>query len=276
VLSVRLNVRSTHTGFAEALRWQLAPFQLDAPQSTTFGINLYTPEDELDEQPLFVSYFIDTLFRSRAEERWVGDLLSLAMYDLWRAFAIASRDYLLIHSGSVALGDRAVLLPAAMDAGKSSLTLALLQEGFSYLSDEFGAIDPVTGRVHPVQRPMALDQDAFDRFPGIEERTRDKEEPPVLLTKRFVRAQDVGAEVGRPSGVGAIVFPEPAFGGPARLERVTKAEAVERLVSNAFNVNRYEERAVVLLGRVVAGAETYRLSGGTPQERARVIADSLS
>jgi len=54
-----------------------------------------------------------------------------------------------IHAGVVARGDKCLLLPGPSGSGKSTLTLALVESGFDYLSDEVALLDDKTLAVHP-------------------------------------------------------------------------------------------------------------------------------
>jgi hypothetical protein len=60
-----------------------------------------------------------------------------------------------IHAGVVALGDRALVLPARSGGGKTTLVAALLAAGAAYGSDEFAVVDQ-HGFVHPYPRQLAL------------------------------------------------------------------------------------------------------------------------
>ena len=60
-----------------------------------------------------------------------------------------------VHAGVVLWGERALLLPGATHAGKSSLVAELLRRGATYFSDEYALIDS-EGRVHPYPRPLLL------------------------------------------------------------------------------------------------------------------------
>jgi hypothetical protein len=64
-------------------------------------------------------------------------------------------DRYVVHAGAVAVDGRAIVLPGATMAGKSTLTLALVRAGAAYLSDEFAVFDG-DGRVHPYARPIAM------------------------------------------------------------------------------------------------------------------------
>jgi hypothetical protein len=276
LLSVPLLVRTMHPGFAEALRWHLAPFRREEP-GVALGevVDMWEREDAgegfLDEgldAPRFV-YFRDGQTRVAS----LTGLLSFAIWDL-HAMVTQAPDFLFLHAGSVARNGGAVLLLAPMDVGKSTLTTALLLEGFAYLSDELGAIDPVTTRAYPFPKRISLDPEALMHFPGLEERLDDRELS-AGLRQRYIRPEDLGASVAAPSPIRSIVFLASDRSGPARLKEITRAESVQRMVPHCFNLDRHRERGMVLLSRLASGATTRVLEGGTPRERAALLADQL-
>src|SRR3954452_128257 len=77
-------------------------------------------------------------------------------------------EYALIHAGGVQVGDVAVVLPAAMEHGKTTLTTGLVRAGFRYLTDEAVAIDRDALDAVPYPKPMSLDKGAWHLFPELE------------------------------------------------------------------------------------------------------------
>jgi hypothetical protein len=74
----------------------------------------------------------------------------------------------IVHAGVVAFGQHAVVLPGQSRAGKSTLVHALVNEGATYLSDEF-AVFQADGGVHSFRKPISLrdsDRNAFDSSNG--------------------------------------------------------------------------------------------------------------
>ena len=67
-----------------------------------------------------------------------------------------AHQYLVIHSATLERGGRALLMPAPPGSGKSTLCAALITRGWRLLSDEFALVDPATGLLVPVPRPVAL------------------------------------------------------------------------------------------------------------------------
>jgi len=269
LLSVAVNVRTTHHGLAEALQWHLAPFRRPTPARRRFVAWFYPEEgspgasDELQ-------------YVRNGDRKRIGlaaDLLNYAVWDLHALVTKRTRDFLLLHAGAVVREGGAVILPAPAESGKSSLTIALLEAGFDYLSDELGAIDPVSGRIFPYSKRIWVTDGSFEFFPGLAERLQDREGLSARLLKRYIRPEDVDASVGAAGPVRLVVFPTSDHHGPPRLTRMLRAETVHHLAANSFNLPTYGERGLVRLSQIAREAPAYRLDGGTPRERAAAIAE---
>jgi hypothetical protein len=67
---------------------------------------------------------------------------------------------LLLHAGAVERDGVVIAIAGDSGRGKSTLTARLVQDGWSYLSDELAAVDPVDLDVVPFPKPIDLDADA--------------------------------------------------------------------------------------------------------------------
>lgn len=271
-------VRSTHEGFADAVRWHLQPFRLSGPNPWgASNADVFVSEEDKDTDP--PAYSFNYLGERAGRSRSLPDLLHHFLWKINSVIPKSSDDYLFLHAGAVARDGEGVLLPARMDSGKSSLTLAMLQNGFEYLSDEFGALDPVTRRAYPVEKRISLEQRALRRFPELEGKIEDpmieRADLSSELWSRYVRPEDVGAGVSRPVPVRWVVFPMPDWEGPPRLEEMSSTAAVQEMVQNSFNVERYDGRGVILLSLIGREVRSFRLLGGTPAQRAALLAERL-
>jgi hypothetical protein len=262
-----VDVRSIDAEVTDALRWHLERFWISERERGSIPVTINPSPDERATYRYNGS--------QQADLSTAVGTLRYAIRDLNGMAPRWSRDFLSIHAGAVALDGSGLMLPAAMEAGKSTTTAALLELGFDYLSDEAAAIDPVTTHMYPFPKRIWLHKGAFRFFPGLIDRLEDAQglngEFIERYDERHVRPEDLGARIGGPTQARWIVFLEADREGPPRLEPFPKAEAVERIAHNSFNLYRYAERGVVLLSRVVEGAETLSLSGGTPVERAELI-----
>jgi hypothetical protein len=273
LLSVSFNVYATDLAMAESIRWLLGSFRLPFGEAT-YSVEIYESNGEAGQDwPLYrctVGGVVQT------ESWYAHDLVGAALQGMYELVPKATRDFLLLHAGAVVRGDAALLLPGPPNSGKSSTTLELLRSGaFAYLSDEHGAIDPVTTQVYPFERPLRIDKDALRLFPGLEGQLADRREMPVHLMWRFVQPRDVGAGVAPPAPARWIVLTTPEWNGPPRLTSVSVAEAVSEMAKNCFNLHVYGVRGVHLLARIAREAPAFRLTGGTPSERAALLTERL-
>jgi hypothetical protein len=69
--------------------------------------------------------------------------------------SLEATEFVFVHAGVVADGDRAIVMPGASFAGKTTLVRALVEAGAVYYSDEFAVLDEA-GRVHPYARPLSF------------------------------------------------------------------------------------------------------------------------
>lgn len=149
-------------------------------------------------------------------------------------------DLLLLHAGAVERDGAALLLPAMPGSGKSTLTAALSLRGWRLLSDEFGAVDPTTGLVQPLLKPVALKNASIEVIRGLSReavigpafpKTRKGTVAHLAPDARAVAARGIGA---RPV---AVVLPRWEQGSPTRWEPVSPSQAFSALAFNAFNYN---------------------------------------
>lgn len=270
LLSLPMQIRSADEWFVRAMRWHLEPFRRSGPDRESVIIEARAERDEQGRDSF-------VYLRNGVEEQR-GSRMGVLHYAIWDVHGIVptwSRDFLFIHAGSVARDGRAFLIPAAPGRGKSTLVAALLRRGFEYLSDEVGAIDPVSSCLYPFPKRLSLDPAALRFFPGLADRLQDRAASGIELGKRYARPEDLGAGVATPARVDRIVFLGPQRRGTPQLTPLTKAEAVERLAASSLNLYRYRERGVILLSRVASAADAFELSGGDPNELAAAL-DALA
>ncbi len=82
---------------------------------------------------------------------------ALAAFDRYFAMTVAALAprKVFIHAGAVGWKGRAIVIPGATLAGKSTLVSELVRAGATYLSDEFAILGP-DGRVSPFPKPISM------------------------------------------------------------------------------------------------------------------------
>jgi hypothetical protein len=157
-------------------------------------------------------------------------------------------DLFFLHAAVVARGGYAVVVPAPSGTGKSTLALALLSRGFSYLSDELAPIDLTTFAVNPFRHAVCLKSTTRHRslLPAATLRTGERYHvPPSALG---------GSDNPSSQRVGAFVFLERHSTGRRGCSVISVAETVARLMSNALNpaahANQGVDAAMALAQRI--------------------------
>jgi len=188
--------------------------------------------------------------------------------------AVASvPDHLVFHAGAVSGPAGAIVLPAASNSGKSTLTTALVSAGFGYLSDEVAAIDFGLG-CHPYPKAIALDPGSFPLFPELAPRQMTGLDLAVSTREWHVDPALVGP-AGRAGGVVAVVCPKWRPGAETRLCRVGPVDAMHLLLGEAFDFADGGQMVFDILGRLVRDVPVYRLGYGRLDEAVETVSELL-
>lgn len=224
----------------------------------------HPPDDPAGYQ---VRYNEHLLMRALQPDRVVNHIM-------WHVQGEAVRltgDFLLVHAGSVTTpaGGEAMVLPAHMEAGKTTLTAGLVRAGFGYLSDEAAAIDPVTRAVYPFPKALNLEMGSMALFPELAEGR-----PTHELGCWHIHADELrSGSLAGPAPVRWIVTPRYRPGAPTSLVPTSRAEGLAILLENALGLRRYRLRGVTLLADIAREAKSYRLVSGNLDEAVAVLTD---
>ena len=181
---------------------------------------------------------------------------------IWQS-AINRHDFLFyLHAGVVGTGTSCILLPAAAGSGKSSLTMALVDRGFSYFSDEVALIEPGTFRVPPVPLAMCIKSTGWDLM--------SRYCPQLLSLPVHVRIDEkVIRYIPPPANtpdqssvpVSHIILPRYDPDAQTRLEPIARSAALGRLMGECLALRqRLDQNNVRDLVRWISGIECYDLT----------------
>ena len=187
-------------------------------------------------------------------------------YVLWHINAEVIRrtdEFLMIHAGAVAWKGGALLMPARMNRGKTTLTAGLIRAGFTYLTDEAALIEPATGMVHPYPKALTLESGALEALridPPVLARGRGE---PSTFRHHFLPGDlRRGAVAGSPQPVGYVIAPVYAPREPTSVVPISRAEAVHILAQRAFNLDLLGARGLSALVLALRSAQCYRMRVG--------------
>jgi len=169
--------------------------------------------------------------------------------------------HLIIHAAVIEKSGHAVIMPAPPGSGKSTLTAALIQEGWRLLSDELTIIDIEKGCVTPFPRPVSLKNQSIDiikkRYPSVVFGPLSTDtskgnvchiKPPLFSVEQQLRECPVGW----------VIFPKYEPDVPAVLKPLCKGQSLMDVAENSFNYSRLGGVGFDVLRKVISGADCYQ------------------
>jgi HprK-related kinase A len=177
--------------------------------------------------------------------------------------------YLILHAAVLERCGGALILPAPPGSGKSTLCAGLVSRGWRLLSDELTLIDPATGSIQPLPRPVSLKNAAIEVIRRFAPRAvlgptvRDTLKGSVAHLKPPLESVRRAAEPAPPRW---IVFPRYQAGAPARLKPLAKGRAFMQLADGAFNYDLHGRRGFEVLAQMVEACACYEFVYGELEE----------
>ncbi len=202
------------------------------------------------------------------DERWDlpgSDAAVAAVCTAVNVSATARTSLLALHAAVLTRAGSTLVVPGRSGLGKTTLTLALLADGWAYVTDEAFALDWAPGAPCPYPRPM-----------GVSDWTRG-----TLALAGGVRYRDE-TFIG-PDGLGEVdTTPGPATrvlllsrrtapGGAPVLHDAHPMDALEELMHRGFTVHRDPAAALRVLADVVRSCSVLRLDYDDPVAAAAAI-----
>jgi hypothetical protein len=165
---------------------------------------------------------------------------AFAMLEWGMNWCIASHAhyYLMLHAAVLERNGHALIMPGDPGAGKSTLTAALMLDGWRLLSDEIALIDRDDGLLYGLARPVSLKNASIDiiRAHSAEAVLGDAARDTHKGTVAHLRPSSLSLEnIAVPAHPRWVVFPRWKAGVAAHLTPHSKAAAFLHLASHAFN-----------------------------------------
>jgi hypothetical protein len=158
-----------------------------------------------------------------------------------------------IHAGGIARKGKGELLVGFPDSGKTSLVLGLASVGAAVLSDEVALIDAQTLSVFSFPRDLIVHRTTQQLF--AEQMSRlDSPLWKIFPTYRYISLVELGFSmpVG-PAPIARLIFPVLKPGTSFAHRTLGAAETARRLLEQAFNLGRWGEEGIELIGRLADG-----------------------
>lgn len=208
----------------------------------------------------------------------LSDALPMYEWGINWCFAQRFNQYVLLHAGALALGERAVIMAATPGSGKSTLSAALMLSGFRLLSDEFGVLDPETGNLLPMLKPVALKNRSIDVIRSFSD---DVWLGPTFKATRkgdvaHLAPDEASVSAVRQSAKPALViFPKYEAGTELSLKPQAPEQAFARLAFNSFNYPLLGPVSFGAVADVAACCPAYELRYSRLEDAVRCLQDLL-
>jgi hypothetical protein len=166
-------------------------------------------------------------------------------------------DHVFVHAGVVGWLGRAIVLPGASFAGKTTLVAELVRAGATYYSDEYAVLD-AEGRVHPYARDLQMRQPGSAEQRGV----------PI----EFLRGTAGVASLP----VGQVAFAQFVHGAEWDPQPVSAGMAVLEMLRHAIPVQRTPARVMAILTRMMQDAQACRSQRGDAAATAQALLASAA
>ena len=201
-----------------------------------------------------------------SDEFWRA--LNLVRHDLIGAVNKRSSRFVNLHGAVLWKDGAALLLAGRTGSGKTTLALKLLEEGWSYMSDDVAPLD-AGGLVHP-----------FPKAPGVKDPARWPElgaagfPPGVPVPTRLFFLPPAGLSIHHdPASIATVLFVTFDPEGEAALAPLSPAEVVGRASDQVFPLTPFAVSALAAACSGITGAE---MTYGSSDQALEMVHESLN
>lgn len=186
--------------------------------------------------------------------------------------------FLIIHGAVLERSGCALIMPAPSGSGKSTLCAALMNRGWRLLSDELVLIDPQSGVIHGLGRPVSLKNRSIDVLsvfaPSavITAPIHDTAKGTVAHMKPSRDSVERNDQTALPAW---ILFPRYESGATTSVSALRKADVFMRLIENSFNYSILREKGFDTLSALVSRSSSYEAHYSDLEDIIRHIDDLL-
>ena len=194
----------------------------------------------------------------------IGEFIFLFEKDMTIELQKLRSDLLFIHSAALDFEGNGLLLVAPSGTGKSTTAWALINSGFTYLSDELAPIDVKSMSIYPYHHALCL-----------------KSKPPIfelpdntLYTSQTIHIPCDGLKIAQLTSLKAIFFLDfDATLKEAEITSISTAEAVGNLYSNSLNILAHgaDDNGLNIAVNVAKYTQNYRLRSNDLEKTCKAV-----
>ena len=186
----------------------------------------------------------ETIFTDTTEDNLINFLES----HLRGCVAEFAVDKLFVHAGVVEWQGKALVLPGASFAGKTTLVAELIRRGRAYYSDEYAVVDE-DGLIHPYPKKLSIR--------GIIDDVQQSE----------FAVEELNGKPGiKPLPVGAVLIAVYEKGGQANIKTLSRGHGLMEIIGHSFAFRHNPERVLRILSKACRNALFFKAERGEAVE----------
>lgn len=170
-----------------------------------------------------------------------------------------AHQYLIFHAAIIEKEGRAILMPGVPGAGKSTFCTALVQNGWSLMSDELALLGVPDGKVHPLPKPISLKNESIkvvnSLYPDAAFGNQYSNTSKGTLT--HLKAPQLSERIAT---IEWVLFPKYTAHSSTSLVDESKGYAHIELLNNAFNSNVFGLQGFEAINGILESSKVVRLS----------------
>jgi len=159
---------------------------------------------------------------------------------VWQVPLRNRRYFLHLHAGVVSDGESLILLPAPSGSGKSTLTAGLVHAGYQYFSDEAALLEEGDFGTIPVPVSFCVKSAAWTLlmplYPELANLAAHERQDGKVVRYMPPPARSLPKDLGKSLPIRRIIFPAYVPNSTTVLRRLSKADALARLLSQCLAV----------------------------------------
>lgn len=181
------------------------------------------------------------------------------------SIAVRAQQYVVLHAAVVGHGDRVLLMPGSPGVGKSTLCAGLVARGWRLFSDELALLEPETGLVYPIPRPLSLKGTSIEVVRQFAPAMTLGPSCHDTAKGTVAHARPPGDSLARasePARVGWLVFPQFQLGTSFERAAIAPEDALRTLIGCTFNYPTQGARGFHALVDLIDRCPPVRLTYG--------------
>jgi hypothetical protein len=210
------------------------------------------------------------LFKDVRKESVLPHLLQLVFDLSCKALA----EHFLFHAAVIGNNSKAVLFPAHVGSGKTTLAARLAKQGFQFFSDELAVIDVETLQVRPFAMPMSIKPGSLavlaQEYPELDT-LADHFRPDGKMVRYLQPPSESLPKADDTAAISALVFPQYKERDGNEFVSLSKEETLQRLVKTCSSDRSLRSQDIKAMLAMVEQSECLALYYEDTHEAIRLL-----